>query len=105
MIIDIKVKTLHVTTLTKRPINKIDTVLHLEIDLAMAKVVLLRNTVDHAMILINAIHGLTALHTDLLIGLPIDTTLALDIDHALFQETKIYKIFKFIQTTLHTKRF
>ena len=66
MIIDIKVEVLHVTTLTTRPIHKIDTVLHLEIDLAMPKVLLLHNTLDHGMILVNAIHGLTVLHTDLL---------------------------------------
>ena len=41
------------------------------------------------MILTNAIQGLTALHTDLLIDLLIDTTLALDIDHAPIQETII----------------
>ena len=41
------------------------------------------------MILINANHGLTALHTDLLIDQFIDTTLVLDIDHATIQETII----------------
>ena len=55
----------------------------------MTKVLLLHNTLDHDMILINAIHGLTALHADLLIDLLFDTTLALDIDHALIQETII----------------
>ena len=87
MIIDIEVEVPHVTTLTTRPIHRIDTVLHLEIDLAMTKVLLLHNTLDHDEILTNAIHGLTALHTDLRIGLFIDTTLALDIDHAPIQET------------------
>ena len=48
---------------------------------------LLNNTLDHDMILTNAIHGLTAFHTDLRIDLLIDTTLALDIDHAPIQET------------------
>ena len=89
MIIDIEVEVLHVTTLTTRPFHKIDTDLHLGIDLAMTKVLLLHNTLDHDMISINAIHGLTALHTDLLIDLLIDTRLALDIDHAPFQETNI----------------
>ena len=89
MIIDREVEVPHVTTLTTRLIHKIDTVLHLEIDLAMTKVLLLHYTRDHDMILINAIHGLTALHTDLRIDLLIDTTLALDIDHALIQETII----------------
>ena len=70
MIFDIEVEVLHVTTLTTRLVHKIDTVLHVEMDLAMTKV----------MILINAIHDLTALHTDLLIDILIDTTLALDID-------------------------
>ena len=87
MIIDIEVKVLHVTTLPTRPFHKIDTVLHLEIDLAMTKVLLLHKTLDHNVILINAIHGHTALHTDLLIDLLIDTTLVLDIDHAPIQET------------------
>ena len=89
MLIDTEVEVLHVTTLTTRPIHKIDTVLHLEIDLAMTKVLLLHNTLDHDMILTNAIHGLTALHTDLRKDLLIDTTLALDIDHAPIQETII----------------
>ena len=86
-ITDIQVEVPHVTTLTTKPIHKIDTVLHLEIDLAMTKVLLLHNTLDHDMILTNAIHGLTALRTDLHIDLLIDTTLALDIDHAPIQET------------------
>ena len=53
----------------------------------MTKVLLLHNTLDHDMILTNGIHGLTALHTDLHIDLPIDTTLALDIDHVPIPET------------------
>ena len=89
MIIDIEVEVLHVTTLTTRPIHKTDTVLHLEIDITMTKVLLLHNTLDQDMILLNAIHGLTALHTDLFIDLFIDTTLALDINHAPIQETII----------------
>ena len=89
MIIDIEVEVPHVTTLTTKPIQTIDTVLHLEIDLAMTKVLVLHNTLDHDMILINGIHGPTVLHTDLRIDLLIDTTLALDIDHALLPETII----------------
>ena len=81
MIIDIEVEVHHVTTLTTTLIHKIDTVLHLDIDLTMTKVLLLHNTRDHDMILTNAIHGLTALHTDLRIDLLIDTTLALDIEY------------------------
>ena len=84
MIIDTEVE-----VLTTRPIHKIDTVLHLEVDLAMTKVLLLHNTLDHDMILTDAIHGLTALHTDLHIDLLIDTTLAFDIDYAPIQETII----------------
>ena len=56
----------------------------------MTKVLLLHNTLDHDMIPTNAIHALTILHTDLRIDLPIDTTLALDIDHAHIQETIIF---------------
>ena len=89
MIIDTEVEVPHVTTFTTRPIHKIDTVLHLEIDLAMTKILLLHNTLDHDMILTKAIHGLTVLHTDLRIDLLIDTTLVLDIDHAPIQETII----------------
>ena len=100
MIINIEVEVLHVTTPTTRPIHKIDTVPHLEIDLAMTKVLLLHNTLDHDMILTNAIHGLIALHTDLLIDLLIDTTLALDIDHAPTQETKILQ-----DIQIHTDHF
>ena len=42
------------------------------------------------MILTNAIHGLTALHTDLRIDLLIDTGFALDIDHAPIPGTIIF---------------
>ena len=52
----------------------------------MTKVLLLHNTLDQDMILINAIRDLTALHTDLLIDLLIDTTLALDINRAPIQK-------------------
>ena len=89
MIIDTEVEVPHVTTLTRNTIHKIDTVLHQEIDLAMTKVLPLHNTLDHDMILTDAIHGLTAPHIDLHIGLLIDTTLALDIDHAPIPETII----------------
>ena len=89
MIIDIEVEVPHVTTLTTQTTKIFDAVLHREIDLAMTKVLLLHNTLDHDMILTNAIHGLTALHTYLRIDLRIDTTLVQDIDHALIQETII----------------
>ena len=89
LIINIEVEVPHVTTLTTKTTHKIDTVLHLEIDLAMTKVLPLHNTLDHDMILTNAINGLTALHTDLRIDLLIHTTLALDIDHAPIPETII----------------
>ena len=92
MIINIKAEELHEITHTTKTIHKIDSLLHLEIDLAMTKVLLLHNTLDHDMILINAIHGLTVLHTDLLTDLLIDTTLALDIDHALIRETIILHV-------------
>ena len=82
MIIDTEVEVPHETTPTTKTIQKIDTVLHLEIDLVMTKVLLLHNTVDHDMILTNVISGLTALHTDPPTDLLIDTTLALDTDHA-----------------------
>ena len=89
MIIDIRAEVLHVTILTTKTIHKTDTVLHLEINLVTIKVLLLHNTLCHDMTLTNAIHGPIALHTDLRIDLLIDTTLALDIDHALIQEITI----------------
>ena len=55
------------------------------------KVLLLHNTLDHDMILINAIHALTAHHTDLLIDRRIDTTPVLDIDQAPIQEAIILR--------------
>ena len=91
-IIDTEVEVPHETTLTAT-IHKIDTVLLLEIDLVMTKVLLLHNTLDHDMILTNVIPDLTALHTDPRTDLLIDTTLALDTDHAPIPETN------FIQTT------
>ena len=84
MIFDTEVEVPHETTLTTKTIHKIDTVLHLEIELVMTKVLLLHKTLDHDMIRTNVILGLTALHTDPLL---IDTTLALDIDHAPLSET------------------
>ena len=89
MIINIVVEVSHETTHTTKTIHKIDTVLHLEIDLVMIKVLLLHKTLDHDMILTNVIPGLTALHTDPRIDLLIDTTLALDTDHAPIPETII----------------
>ena len=91
MIIDIKVKVLHVTILITKTTHTTDTVLHLEIDLVTIKELLLNNTLDHDMILTNAIHGLTVLHIDLRIDLLIDTTLTLDIDHALIQEITTFQ--------------
>ena len=87
MIIDKEIEVPHVTTLTTKTIHKVDTVLHPEIDLAMTRVLPLHNTLDHDMILTNAIHSLTALHTDLRIDLLIDTTLTQDIDDAPIPET------------------
>ena len=89
MIIDITVEVLHVTILTTRTILKIDTILHPEIDSSMTKVLLVHNTLDHDMILINAINALIAHHTDLLIDRLIDTTPVLDIDHVPIPETII----------------
>ena len=71
----------------------------------MTKELLLHNTLDHEMILINAIHAPIVPHTDLRTDPLIDTILALDIDHDLIQETKFSQIYKFLQTTFSTKRF
>ena len=89
MIIDTEVEVLHETTLTIKTIHKIDTVLHLEIDLVMTKILLLHTTLDHDMIRTNVIPGPTVLHTDPPIDPHIDTTLVLDIDHAPIPETTI----------------
>ena len=87
MVFDTEIEVPHETILTIKTIHKIDTVLHLEIDLVMTKVLLLHSTLDHDMILTNVIPGLTALHTDPRRDLLIDTTLALDTDHAPIPET------------------
>ena len=87
MIIDTEVEVPHETILTTKTIHKIDTVLHQEIDLVLTKVLLLHNTLDHDMILSNVIPGLIALHTDPRTDLLIDTTLALDTDHAPIPQT------------------
>ena len=50
MIIDTEVEVPQETTLTIKTIHKIDTVLHLEIDLVTIKVLLLHTTLDHDMI-------------------------------------------------------
>ena len=78
MILDTEVEVLHATTLTTKTIPKTDTVLHLEIDLVMIKILLLHNTLDHDMILTNAIHYLIAPHIDLHID-PLIEILSLEI--------------------------
>ena len=89
MIIDTEVEVPHETTLTIKLIHKIDTVLHLEIeiDLVMTKVLLLHTTLDHDMIHTNVIPGPTVLPTDLHTDPLIDTTLVLDTDHVPIPET------------------
>ena len=87
ILIDTEVEVPHETILTTKTIHKIDTVLHLEINLVMTKVLLLHTTLDHDMIRINVTPGLTALHADPHTDLRIDTTLALDTDHAPIPET------------------
>ena len=87
MIIDTEVEVLHETTLTTKTIHKIDTVLHLEIDLVTTKVPPLHITLDHDNIHTNVIPGPTVLPTDLHTDPHIDTTLVLDTDHAPIPET------------------
>ena len=87
MIIDTEVEVPQETTLTIKTVHKIDTVLHLEIDLVTIKVPLLHITLDHDMIHTNVIPGPTVLLTDLHIDPHIDTTLVLDTDHAPIPET------------------
>ena len=82
MIIDTEVEVPHETILITKTIHKIDTILHLETDLVMTKVLLLHNTLDHEMIPTNVIPCLTVLHTDPHTDHLIDTSLALDTDHA-----------------------
>ena len=85
-----------------KTIHKIDTVLHLEIDLVMTKVLLLHTTLDHDMIRTNVIPGLTVLHTDPPTDLLIDTTLALDADHAPIPEITNLQNIQFTFKTLNT---
>ena len=87
MIIDTEVEVPQETTLTITTIHKIDTVLHLEIDLVTTKVLLLHTTLDHDMIHTNVIPGPTVHPTDLHTDPHIDTTLVLDTDHAPIPET------------------
>ena len=87
MIIDTEIEVPHETILTTKIFHKTDTVLHLEIDLVMTKVLLLHTTLDHDMIRTNKIPGPTALHTDPHTDLRIDTTLALDTGHPPIPET------------------
>ena len=73
-------------TVAKTQIHKTDIALHQEIHSAMTKTLLLHNTLGHDMI--NTKEGLdpTTLPTDLLIDLPTDMTLVVDIDHVRIQE-------------------
>ena len=87
MIIDTEVKVPQETTLTIKTIHKIDTVLHLEIDLVTIKVLLLHTTLDHDMIDTNVIPGPTVLPTDLHTDPHIDTTPVLDTYHAPIPKT------------------
>ena len=88
-IIDTEIEVLHETTLTIKTIHKIDTVLHLEIEiyLVMTKVLLLHTTLDHDKIHTNVTPGPTVLPTDPHTDPHIDTTLVLDTDHAPIPET------------------
>ena len=61
---------------TTKTLYKIDTVLHLEIDIVMTKVLLLHTTLDHDMMHTNMIPGPTVLLTDLHTDPHIDTTLS-----------------------------
>ena len=87
LIIDTEVEVPHKTILITKTIHKIDTVLHLAIDLVMTKVLLLHTTLDHDTIRTNVILGHTVLHTDPHTDLLIDTSLALVTDHAPIPET------------------
>ena len=75
-----------ITTITKTEIHKRDIALHQEIDSAMTKTLLLHKTRYHDMIITKKILDPTVLPTDLLIDLPIDMTLVIDIDHVPVQE-------------------
>ena len=89
MIINTEVEVPHETTLTIKFFHKIDTGLHLEIEieLVMIKVLLNHTTLDHDMIHTNVTLGPTVLPTDLHTDHLIDTTLVLDIDHVPIPET------------------
>ena len=88
MILDIEVEVHHEMVITpKTTIHKINIALHLEIILVMTKILLLHNTADQDISIINETRNLIALLIDPPKNHPIDVTLVTDIDHAHTQET------------------
>ena len=73
---------------TKTTIHKSDIALHLEIDSAMTRVLLLHNTLDHVMTIIKEIRDPIVPLTDLLTDPLLDMTLVTDIDQARILEIK-----------------
>ena len=87
MIHDIKVDVHHgILIIPKTTIHKIDIALHLEIDLVMTKLLLLNNTLDHDMTIINETRDLIAPRIDPFIVHLIDVTPATVRDHAHIHE-------------------
>ena len=83
------------TTITKTQIHRTDIALHQETELAVTKILLLHNILDHYMITTKEILDPTVLLTDLLTNLPIYITLVIDIDHVLLQEITILQDIQF----------
>ena len=69
--------------------NKLDIALHLEIFLVMTKILLLHNTLNQDMTIINETRNLIALLIDHPTKHIIDVVLAIDIDYAHTQDTTI----------------
>ena len=88
MIRDIEVDIHHeITFIPKTAIHKIHITLHLEIDLVMTRILLLHNTLDQDMTIINETRDLIALLIDLSTNHLIEVIFVTDNDHAHIQET------------------
>ena len=93
----IEVEVIHELNITtKKLLHKTYIALHPEIVLAMSKILLLHNTLDHDMTTINEIHDHIALLKDLLPDSLTGMTLVLNIDHVHNQE-----ITTILQNTYH----
>ena len=90
MIHDIEVEVhREITTIPKTTIHKLDVALHLEIDLVMTKILLIHNTLDQDLTILNETRDLIVLLNDPPTNHLIDVILVTDKDHNHTQETTI----------------